>query len=150
MTRLKSFIWTNPGVYSITVPYTDINDFWFSGHIGTCLMMALEFRAMRWYKASYMCIFVLVNQWIMMTLTRAHYIIDLITGLIFGHYFFMLAEWVSYYVDVKVLGVVSLKRRGRMAWIPCKSCGQHNRHIPDYTVKEEAEFITNEASKAKL
>ena len=70
-----------------------------------------------------------------MTLVRTHYIIDMVTGLIFGHYFFMLAEWISYYVDVKLLGIISVVRRGRMAWTPCLRCGQHNRALEDYTTK---------------
>lgn len=112
MSRPRHFMWSFPGLYSITVPYPDINDFWFSGHVGTCTMLVLEFRSMKWYKMSYWCCFVLVNQWILMMLVRTHYVIDMICGLFFGHWFFMHAEWISYYIDVKALGITSIARRG--------------------------------------
>jgi hypothetical protein len=36
---------------------------------------------------------------------RGHYTIDLITGIIFGHYVWMMAEKYSYLVDVKVFKI---------------------------------------------
>lgn len=90
--RPEGFLYFFPGQYSITVPYPDINDFFFSGHVGTCTLLILEYYSMGWYKCSYFCVFVMVNQWILMMLVRTHFIIDLVTGLILAHYFFMWAE----------------------------------------------------------
>jgi len=107
MGRPEGFLWSYPGLHSITVPYHDTNDFFFSGHVGTCMLIALEYRAAKWYKMSYMATFIMINQWVMMTFVRTHYIIDLVTGLIMSHYCWMAAEWICWVFDVKVLGVPS-------------------------------------------
>ena len=39
----RGFLWTDPGVIALTVPYHDTNDFYWSGHIGTCTIYTLEF-----------------------------------------------------------------------------------------------------------
>lgn len=61
MGRLEGFIFGYPGLHSLTVPYHDVNDFFYSGHIGTCFLIVLEFRAAKFYKMSYFALFVLVN-----------------------------------------------------------------------------------------
>jgi hypothetical protein len=83
------------------VPYHDSNDFYYSGHIGTCFIVVLEARAKKWYRLSWFCFFVMINQWFMMMLVRAHYIIDLTTGLMVAHYMHKLAERLSYIIDIK-------------------------------------------------
>ena len=45
----------------------------------------------------------------MLSLVRTHYIIDLITGVIFAHYSFIQAERISYVTDVIVLGIGNSK-----------------------------------------
>jgi hypothetical protein len=61
MGRPEGFLWSYPGLYSATVPYHDTNDFFFSGHIGTCFLLAMEYRAAGFYKMSYFATVVLVN-----------------------------------------------------------------------------------------
>ena len=61
-----------------------------------------------------------------MTLVRTHYIIDLVTGLIMAHYCFMMAEWVSYYIDVLIIGVPA-KDRMNNYYSPCQCCGWSNK-----------------------
>lgn len=92
MGRQEGFLFGYPGFWSVTVPYHDTNDFFFSGHVGTCFLIALEYRAAKWYKMHYFTIFIMLNQWAMMTLVRTHYFIDLIAGLIISHYVFIIAE----------------------------------------------------------
>ena len=41
----------------------------------------------------------------MAIITRGAYIIDIFAAIIFGHAFFILAEYLSYYVDVKIFGL---------------------------------------------
>jgi len=94
------YLWSWPGFYSITVPYGATNDFFFSGHIGCCLIMALEYRANKWYKFMGFSFFTLTLQTFLMACLRGHYVIDMIAGLIFGHYFWVLGERFSYYMDV--------------------------------------------------
>ena len=101
MPRLDGFLFRYPGFPSLCVPYHDSNDFYYSGHIGTCFIVVLEARAKKWYRLSWFCFFVMINQWFMMMLVRAHYIIDLTTGLMVAHYMHKLAERLSYIIDIK-------------------------------------------------
>jgi hypothetical protein len=140
MGRLDGFIFFDPGVYSITVPYHDANDFFYSGHVGTCLLIALEYRAAKFYKMSYFTFFILANQWTMLCLVRTHYIIDLVTGIIMAHYMFMLAERISYIFDVKLLGIAG-RLRYRGYYKPCKCCGWGNKHASDYMISEEKNIL---------
>jgi len=71
-----------------------------------------------------------------MTLVRTHFIIDMIAGLIFAHYFHHHAEWVVYYIDCKLLKVLK-KGRGRLFWEACEACGWGNAKLSDYTTKED-------------
>ena len=101
MPRLSHFMFRNPGFPSLFVPYHDSNDFYYSGHVGTCFIVVLETRAKKWYRLSYLCTFIMINQWIMMMFVRAHYIIDMTTGLMVAHYFHKIGERLSYFIDVK-------------------------------------------------
>ena len=136
MGRPDGFLWGYPGIQALTVPYHDTNDFFFSGHVGTCFLITLEYRAARWFKMSYATTFVMINQWILMTLVRTHYIIDLITGLIISHYCFIAAEWLSFFIDVKVLGIPG-KDRFYKYYKPCKRCGWSNVNASNFVTKEE-------------
>lgn len=61
MGREEGFLFGYPGLRSITVPYHDTNDFYFSGHVGTCFLIALEYRASGWFRMSYLTIFIMIN-----------------------------------------------------------------------------------------
>lgn len=136
MARLDGYLFSYPGLPSLTVPYHDTNDFFFSGHIGTCLLIALEYRARKQYNMFYFTCFIMINQWTMMTLTRSHFAIDMWAGLFIAHYMFRHAERISYIFDVKVLGIPS-KKRGRLFFKPCKCCGWSNKYAADFMTKEE-------------
>lgn len=114
-------MWTYPGFPSLTVPYPDINDFYFSGHIGTCTIGFLESRANKFNKISIFCMFVLINEWFMMTTIRTHFIIDLVSGAILAHMCFMLGEQVAYFADYKLIGLPGHKRN-LYHFSYCKSC----------------------------
>jgi hypothetical protein len=149
MGRPAGFLWSFPGIHSMTVPYPDIDDFFFSGHVGTCMLLVLEYRAMGWTKWSNICLFVMLNQWVLMTFVRTHYIIDMIAGLFFAHYFHYHAEWASYFIDSKIMRVCSLGR-GRLSFKPCLGCGFSNYALEDYCLEEEAESIYKAAEDKKI
>jgi hypothetical protein len=140
MGRLEGFIFGYPGLYSLTVPYHDSNDFFYSGHVGTCLLVVLEYRSAGFYKLSYFALFVLANQWLMLCLVRTHYIIDLVTGITAAHYMFMLAERASFVVDVKLLRIAS-KKRFSACFKFCNNCGWSNRYAGDFMSEEEKYII---------
>lgn len=141
MGRLEGFLYFDPGVYSVTVPYHDVNDFFYSGHVGTCLLIVLEYRSAKFYKMSYFIVFILINQWCMLFLVRTHYIIDLITGAIMAHFMFMQAERISFISDVLLLGISGGKKRFRSFWKPCKHCGWASKCASDYITKDEKAIL---------
>ena len=136
MGRLEGFIFSYPGIPSLTVPYHDANDFFYSGHVGTCLLVILEYRSGGFYKMACFATFVLINQWIMLCLVRTHYIIDLITGIVMSHYFFMLSERISFVFDVLAMRIPA-KKRYRAYYKYCKGCGWSNHYAGDYITEEE-------------
>jgi len=71
-----------------------------------------------------------------MTMVRTHYSIDLWTGLIFAHFFFILAERVSFFFDVLVLGLPDKKRK-RNFFKFCKCCGWSNKTATDFVTEAE-------------
>ena len=88
------FYWDYPGFPSVTVPYGATNDFFYSGHVGACILCFVEYNSMlengwrpvysRFMK--WISIFSLFVQAFTMLATRGHYTIDLISGIIFAHY----------------------------------------------------------------
>lgn len=131
MGRPYGFLWTWPGFYSVVVPYHDTNDFYFSGHVGTCVLMILEYKASKHFKMMLFMIFICANQWLLMTFVRTHYIIDLVAGFIFAHYCHIAAEWLSYWPDVKIVGAPANTRRA-LHYKPCPCCGWSNRNASHY------------------
>ncbi len=50
MARYSSgYMWLFPGMYALTVPYFDVNDFYFSGHIMTSTLFLIEYYRCGWY-----------------------------------------------------------------------------------------------------
>jgi hypothetical protein len=61
MGRIEGFAWFDPGFPSLTIPYHDTNDFFWSGHIGTCFMYSAEFYFAGYYKMFYTGVFIGIN-----------------------------------------------------------------------------------------
>lgn len=57
----QGYNWAYPGVFSIFVPYGKTADFFYSGHIGTCMIQYLEFDAIGWRCWSIFAIFVMIS-----------------------------------------------------------------------------------------
>lgn len=97
------FAFLKPGFPSLIVGYTRSSDFFYSGHIGLPLICALEFSKNDLLAPSIICVFISLFQGIFMLFVRAHYTIDLISGLVFAHYFFLVVDKYIHYVDDKWL-----------------------------------------------
>jgi hypothetical protein len=151
MRRLDGFLFRYPGLSSLVVVYHDSNDFYYSGHIGTCFIITMEYRACGWFKMHYLTFFIMLNQWFMMTCVRTHYVIDMITGLIIAHYMHMVSEKLAYYVDIGLLkiGVTTTeranagagKKRHRKYYKPCHKCGWSNMYAGDYMSVDEKKWL---------
>ena len=87
--RLKGWMWFNPGVPSLTIPYHNTNDFFYSGHLGSITIWTLEFISQgNKVMTVYTCLLG-TFMWVFLTTMRVHYVIDLITGIIVAHWCFM-------------------------------------------------------------
>ena len=80
-----------PGFPSMAVCYLATNDFFYSGHIGFPLLFALEYHRKGENFFVIVNIFISILEGSMMLITRGHYSIDLIFGVIFAHYFYKIS-----------------------------------------------------------
>mmetsp|Transcript_17896 Transcript_17896/g.30424 ORF Transcript_17896/g.30424 Transcript_17896/m.30424 type:complete len:157 (-) Transcript_17896:159-629(-) len=140
MARPEGFLWSHPGIPSLTVPYHDTNDFYYSGHVGTCVMYMLEFYANRCTCLTIYCFITLIIEWSVLTMLRTHYIIDLLTGVMVAHLAFINSEWVSYFADVKIAGFRG-KDRNQIGHDVCRKCGWSNRLTTGLTNQKEIKFL---------
>ena len=110
----EGYLWEYPGFPSLFVPYTEKNDFFYSGHLGSCTLVMLEARHMefRWLQIFAAC--GIVVELVLMTSLRAHYIIDLVSGMVFAHYFFILTRWYVHLVDKALCGVAVDQKQEEM------------------------------------
>lgn len=127
MRYTDGYLWDFPGFYSITVPYGKTNDFFFSGHIGCCMICFCEFKAHGWKKFAVFSLFTMLFQFTLMISLRGHYMIDLISGIVFAHYFWLLSERYSYLIDVKVFKI-PFEKRFPLFTTSCKKC-QHPMEV---------------------
>ena len=85
-------IWHNPGFPSLLVTYSVANDYFFSGHTAIAVLGATElFRlGRRWLRAAAVAIVLFEATTVL--ILRAHYTMDVFTGLVTGLYAAYLAE----------------------------------------------------------
>lgn len=102
------YLWDYPGFPSLVVPYGKTNDFFYSGHVGGALIMLLEYRqsineipnhVMFLRAMQIFAFFTIIFQVFLMIFLRGHYSIDMFTGIIVGHYFFIHMAHYAQYVD---------------------------------------------------
>ena len=91
MTFPEGYNFQYPGFPSIAVCYLATNDFFYSGHIGFPIIFALEYNRKGEKYLTIPCLIISFLEGTMMVITRGHYSIDLIFGIIFAHYFYKIA-----------------------------------------------------------
>ena len=97
------YIWGNPGLPSLMVPTGKTTDFFFSGHVGYCLIAAMEFHALGWKRMWAFCAITTLFESLVMIVLRGHYSIDLMAGLIFAHWSFIMASRANRFLERSVL-----------------------------------------------
>jgi len=99
-----TYLFDNPGFFSFSVPYHRASDFFFSGHAGCAILCAFQFKKWGHMDIYYLGIFVGLLEGFVMLLLRTHYFIDIVFGLMAGHYFFIWASYIciplDYYLPV--------------------------------------------------
>ena len=83
----NGMIWIFPVAPSLVVPFSVTSDFFYSGHVGFCIICACEFFKKKWYVAMVLAWLVAIYESIIMISDRNHYTIDIFTGVISAHYF---------------------------------------------------------------
>lgn len=125
MGRPDGFLWFYPGFPSLSIAYHDTSDFYYSGHVGSCTMFLIENFVIGEKKMFYTTLFILINEWLVLTFTRTHYIIDMLSGLICAFLMHRISEHVAYIYDVRIIGARS-RERDAFYYMPCKFCGWTN------------------------
>jgi len=87
------------------VPYNEIPDFWWSGHIGLCMLNLLEFWTNGVIFWAIYSAFVMIFTFFTMIFIRGHYTVDMISGFIIAHFFFIISEKYIYIFDWFVFGI---------------------------------------------
>ena len=101
----------DPGWPAITIPYHEMLDFFFSGHIGNTFIWTWELYQQGETTLLKIGLFIHFIMWPFLVIIRTHYWIDMITGLIVGHWSILMAEQLNYLVDSKMLGFNGIARK---------------------------------------
>lgn len=99
----EGYLWDYPGFPSLIVPYAMSSDFFFSGHVGFATIALLENYEYKHYFLVAFTAFTIVAESAVMIVTRGHYCIDIIAGVVFAHYIWMLVGYVSPAIDSKLI-----------------------------------------------
>ena len=118
----NGFYWEYPGFPSIAVPYGATNDFFYSGHVGACVLCYLEYRDISKLRSGqsvrtwgqkvakfmqYLAVFSLPCQVFILLTTRGHYTIDMIAGGFLAHYAHIMTNYYVKSFDRKYIGIDS-------------------------------------------
>jgi len=94
-----NYIWGNPGVFSIVVPYQPANDFFYSGHLGLCVISFITFKRDGKKFLTYFAVVTAFVEFFTLLVTRAHFFVDLVIGMIVAHYIYIVMDWIYEYLD---------------------------------------------------
>ena len=86
------YAWDYPGFPSATIKYGRSNDFFFSGHMGCCAMLIMEYWSCEFYKMTILTCFAMICNFTMLIVLRSHYSVDLFSGFIYGHYVWIMCQ----------------------------------------------------------
>jgi len=92
-------VWHSPGFLSFTVPYDRTRDFFFSGHTASLSIVMMEMFYLRWYWVGGFAFLNLVFMMNFLIISRVHYTIDIIAGLIFAVTSFRMTILIVKYED---------------------------------------------------
>jgi len=67
------------------------------------MLTFLEFTAAEWPKFANYSLCVMVAQIFLMLVTRAHYTIDMVSGVVYAHYIWILADKYSHIFDSRLI-----------------------------------------------
>lgn len=92
ITVMENFVGDNPFFFSISTPYGRGNDYFYSGHTGCALILAIIFLQYNHKVLFVYGMFVTLLQGYVMMITRQHLFIDIIVAFCLAHYFRLLSN----------------------------------------------------------
>jgi hypothetical protein len=95
----NEYLWSYPGFPSVSVSYNKTSDFFFSGHAGIMTFCALENYSCKRLMVTALAVIGTGYVATVMILTRGHYTIDILTGIVLAHYFWIISGWLSEELD---------------------------------------------------
>jgi len=98
----EGLAWDRPPFPSLTVSYALTSDFFYSGHLGVVTFCALENHKAKNYLLAWVSVFSIVFEFFVMVVLRGHYTIDLISGIVFAHYIWIVSGKFSRFLDKKI------------------------------------------------
>jgi len=125
-----NYIWGSPGFFSITVPYAPANDFFFSGHLGLCTICFIYFKRKNITAMKYFSLITIFLEFFVLLVTRAHYFIDLVIGIVVAHYFYLIGDWIQEYFDKKNL-------KEKLKYSEFKDSAERNTHESVHDIHDE-------------
>ena len=69
------------------------------------MLWYLELNHLGLKYCSYFAVFTMVCQFLMMIALRSHYTVDMLSAIIFAHYFWIMSEKYAWIIDEKVFGM---------------------------------------------
>jgi hypothetical protein len=100
----------NQGLKSLTVPYHDTNDFYFSGHLAWALIFANDIVGCNTKFGTFFAVYQFFNSFYLMTVLYVHYVVDYTSAIAVAWLAVRFAERVCYYPDVKLIGYATDER----------------------------------------
>lgn len=94
------YIWDDPGFPSLLVNYQKAPVFFYSSYVGVPVICGLEWRKNGCLFFMVVCFAVACFESFTVFVTRVHFSIDIISGIVFAHYFYILSDTLfAKYVD---------------------------------------------------
>ncbi len=94
-----NMIWHYPGFPSLFVTYNVANDYFFSGHTGIAVLGAIELARFRRRWLTALAAIVVVFEIATVLVLRAHYTMDVFTGIVAALWVAQASEWLSQRLD---------------------------------------------------
>jgi hypothetical protein len=89
----EGYEWKNPYFPSITVNYFKSNDFFWSGHVGICIICLFYAKIRKQIFFSFFYFFVALIEAKLVLESRTHYTIDVPIGIFFAHYSCLIVDF---------------------------------------------------------
>jgi len=94
-----TYLFIYPGFSSFVVPYYRSADFFFSGHAGIIVLIGLILRDYNQKFFFILSLFLATYEGFTLIVMRAHYVIDIIFGVMAGHYIYIISSVIGEYLD---------------------------------------------------